>query len=305
MALKKDFKYLEHSFYLLAIKCCSFLFRNSTRKGMYRWAGALGALLYAVDGKHREAAISGLTQAFNGSKSKKEVKALTAQCFTAMAKSGGEMVFYLGKPDQVRESVRIEGVEHLREGLAKGKGVVLVSAHFGNFVLMLARLCLEGYRMHVIMRPLKDKRIEDIFMPEARRLGLNPIYSLPRPACVQQALKALRKNETVFIPVDQNFGTGGVYVDFFNRKAATAPGAVVFAERTGAAIVPCFIIRNPDDSHTIRFEPAIEPERAGEREECVRVTLQRITALIERYIREYPQEWTWIHRRWKSRPKPA
>jgi Kdo2-lipid IVA lauroyltransferase/acyltransferase len=303
MFFKRFTKYIENAFYLFVLKTCSFIFRTATRKGMYRFAHALGMLLFTVARKHRKTAFSGLKHAFNGSKTPAELKRLVAECFISMATSAAEMAFFLRKPGQVRESVCIEGAGHLREGLARGKGVVLVSAHFGNFPLMLARLCLEGYRTSVIMRPLKDDRIERMFIPEARRLGLTPIYSIPRPACVQQALKTLRKNELLFIPVDQNFGTGGVYVDFFNRQAATATGPVVFAERTGAAIIPCFIIRHPDNSHTIKIEPMVLLERGDDHGEFLRSSLQRITGIIERYIREYPQEWSWIHRRWKSRPR--
>lgn len=300
--LKTISKSLSHFFYLVLAKIFVFVFRRSSKRGVYKFARKIAFLWFLIDKRHREAALSGLSYAFNGSMTKKQVRELALESFRSMSKSAAEMGYFLGKPGQVRESVRIEGVCNLQEGLAAGKGVILVSAHFGNFVLLLARLCLEGYKTHVVMRPLKNREIEKIFLPEARRIGLTPIYSIPRQACVQEALKALRRNEILFIPVDQNFGTGGIYVDFFNRKAATATGPVVFAERTGAAIVPCFIIRNPDDTHTIRIEPVLKLDRGADHQEYLHTALQKITGIIEGFIRAYPQEWTWIHRRWKSRP---
>lgn len=295
-------KYFSNLFYLILAKAFVFIFRRSSKRAVYRFARKVAFVWFLTDKRHREAALSGLSYAFNGSMTKKQVRELALESFRSMSKSAAEMGYFLGKPGQVRESVRIEGAEHLREGLAAGKGVILVSAHFGNFVLLLARLCLEGYKTSVVMRPLKNREIEKIFLPEARRIGLTPIYSIPRQACVQEALKTLRRNEILFIPVDQNFGTGGIYVDFFNRKAATATGPIVFAERTGAAIVPCFIIRNPDDTHTIKIEPVVKLDRGADYQEYLHAALQKITGIIERFIRAYPQEWTWIHRRWKSRP---
>jgi KDO2-lipid IV(A) lauroyltransferase len=305
MFRKRFVKILEHELQLFILKVCSFLLKNATRKGIYRFAHGLGTMLFLFDGRHRRAAISGLSFAFNGSMDHEQVKKLTRECFVSMAKSGCEIGFFVKKPRLIRDSVTIEGERYLLEGLARGKGVILVSAHFGNFPLMLGRLCLEGYKTSVIMRPLKDNRIEQFLAGEVRRIGLTPIYSIPRAECVKLALRTLRRNELLFIPSDQNFGTGGVFVDFFNRKAATATGPAVFAERTGAAIIPCFIVRHPDNTHTIHIEPVLEPVAAESQEAYIQGTLQKITDVIERYIRQYPQEWTWIHRRWKSRPKTA
>ena len=268
---------------------------------MYTFARLLGMVLYVFSYKHRRVAYQGLEQALeltNGRRHK-----IVLKCFMSIAKTGAEMAFFLKKPDEVRRQVRICNAGVLEAALKRGKGVVLVSAHFGNFPLMLGRLSLEGYPVSVIMRPMKDPRIADMFMPECRRVGLKPIYSIPRRECVEQALRCLRGNGILFIPVDQNFGTGGVYVDFFGRKAATATGPVVFAERTNAAVIPCFIVREKDNSHTIIFEPEVELVDWKSRPSHIQDNIQKITCIIEGYIRKYPHEWSWIHRRWKSRPK--
>ncbi|MGE5309153.1 MAG: lysophospholipid acyltransferase family protein [Deltaproteobacteria bacterium] len=303
MFLKRFVKYAENLFYLTIIRTCSFIFRFSSKSGIYRIARKIAFLMFIFDGRHRRTALEGLSHAFKGSLDRRQVKALALESFRSMVKSGAEMGFFVGKPGSIRESVVIEGEENLRAALARGKGVILVSAHFGNFPLLIARLSIEGYPTSVIMRPLKTRGIENIFLPETCRLGVTPIYSIPRAACVAQTLKTLRRNGIVFIPVDQNFGSGGIYVDFFGRKAATATGPIVFAERTGAAIVPCFIIRNNDNNHTLRIEPQIPLQRSEDYQAYLHDSLQRITSIIEDYIRRYPQDWTWIHRRWKSRPK--
>jgi KDO2-lipid IV(A) lauroyltransferase len=168
---------------------------------------------------------------------------------------------------------------------------------------MLAKLSLEGYKTSVIMRPLKEGRVEEIFEAERSRIDIETILSIPRRACVEGAIRSLRRNRSLLIPLDQNFGTGGVFVDFFGTKAATATGPVVLAQRTGAAILPCFIIRQDDDTHEIIFEPEIKLEICSNEDETITKNIQKITDIIESYIRKYPSQWSWIHRRWKAQPK--
>ena len=146
------------------------------------------------------------------------------------------------------------------------------------------------------------RKIEKRFLAQRTRLGLNTIYSVPRKECVDNSLKALRNNELVFIPIDQNFGTGGVFVNFFGKQAATAVGPIILAQRTRAALLPCFIIREPDDTHKIIFEPVLNLDQGKDARDTVFINTQKLTGIIEKYIRKYPAEWGWIHRRWKSQP---
>ena len=208
----------------------------------------------------------------------------------------------IDRPLLMKKRVEFEGKKHLDAALSQGRGVILVSAHFGNFPLMLGKLSMEGYKTGAIMRPMRDNRAEKFFIEKRRKFKIRTIYSQPRQACVENTIKALRNNEIVFIPIDQNFGTGGVFVNFFGKKAATATGPVVLALRTKAMILPCFIVRQKDDTHKIIFEPPIDLEKDRLRKGIIIDTTQRLTDIIEAYIRIYPAEWGWIHRRWKSKP---
>lgn len=111
----------------------------------------------------------------------------------------------------------------------------------------------------------------------------------------------MRNKGFLFIPLDQNFGSGGIFVDFFGQKAATATGPVVLAQRTGVAIVPCFILRGADNRHKIIFEPALVVEKSETEEQTIALNIQKITTIIERYIHRHLEEWGWIHRRWKTK----
>jgi len=269
---------------------------------IYGFARNLASLGFIIARKQRKIALENLTIAFEREKSKAEIDQIAKDCFTFMAKAGLEVMFFMDKPNLLKKHIEFAGKENLEAALAKGKGVILTSAHFGNFPLMLAKLSLEGYKTTGIMRYMRDERAEKFFMAKRTQLGIKTIYSQPRKACVENSIRTLRNNELLFMPIDQNFGTGGVFVDFFGKKAATAVGPVVLALRTKAAIIPSFIVRQKDDAHKIIFEEPLNLEEGRTYQETIIINIQKLTNIIESYIRKYPAEWGWIHRRWKTRP---
>ena len=251
----------------------------------------------------KQIARESLQIAFGPTKNKEEVEAIIRKCFENFGKGMVELMYFMSHPSMIKEKVSIDGGKYLSQALQEGKGVIAVSAHFGNFPLMLLRLAQEGYKTNAIIRPARDPEIEKYFLEQRTKLNLNTIYSHPRKQCVDSTIRALRNNELVFIPLDQNFGNGaGVFVDFFGQRAATATGPVVFAKRTGALILPMFIIREKGDQHRIIIEPPLILEERANDEEMIYVNVAKITNLIEQYIRKYPHEWGWMHRRWKSKP---
>lgn len=253
--------------------------------------------------KQRRLAHESLTIAFGKEKNKDEINKIAKECFENLGRGMIELIYFMAHPRMIQEKVFFEGKEHLDEALSAGKGVIAVSAHFGNFPLMLLRCAQEGYKVNAIIRPARDKQIEEYFLNLRTSLGLNTVYSHPRKQCVDTSIKVLRNNEFLFIPLDQNFGSGGgVFVDFFGQKAATATGPVIFAMRTGAPLLPVFTVRERGDFHKIIIEPPVFLEKKEDDKETILFNTSRITQIIEKYIRRYPQEWGWMHRRWKSRP---
>jgi KDO2-lipid IV(A) lauroyltransferase len=132
--------------------------------------------------------------------------------------------------------------------------------------------------------------------------GVKTIYSYPRKACVSSIVKALRDKELVIIQMDQNFGTGGVWVKFFGELAATPVGPIVFALRTGAPVVPVYIYREAKGKHCIKFFPEEELIVTEDKDKTILLNAIKFTRVIESWIRTVPVQWGWIHRRWKSRP---
>ncbi len=303
MDFKKINKKFSYFIGWLLLTVCSAIIRKTPWRYLYVFARHMGNFGYIIAGRQRKIALDSLTTAFGREKPPEEIRRIAQDCFIYMAKSGVELIYMTERPDFLKLRMQLVGKKILDEALARGKGVILVSAHFGNFPVMLARLSVEGYKVAAIMRPMKDVKVEKLFLRNREKLNINTVYSQPRKTCVEDSIRALRENSLLFIPLDQNFGTAGVFVDFFGRKAATATGPVVFAQRTGAAIVPCFIIRQKDDTHKIVFEPPLQLTEGKTEQETITLNVQKITTLIETYIRRYPAEWGWIHRRWKSTMK--
>ena len=266
---------------------------------------ALIALAFVMVKRMRKLSRESLTIAFGKEKSEREIEDIIRTCFSNLGRSAIEMLYFTQRPQMITAKLAfVPGArENLEAALAEGKGVIAVTAHFGNFPLMLLYLARMGYKTNAIIRPARDEVIEKTFQDTRTRLGLHTIYSYPRVECVKESLRVLRDKEILCIPLDQNFGTGGVFVEFFGQKAATATGPVVFAARTGAVILPIFIARDADDRHKIMTEPHFAIEARATDEETTQYNVAKITGIIETYIRRYPNEWGWMHRRWKSKPK--
>jgi KDO2-lipid IV(A) lauroyltransferase len=302
MELKKIRKFFSRLSAWIGLSICSLIIRVIPPGYLYSFAEKISALAYSFANKYRKLALDSLSIAFGKEKSPEEIEQIAKDCFRNIAKGAVELMFFFDKPQLLKDKVELAGVENLDNALARGNGIILVSAHFGNFPLLLGRLAVGGYKAGGIMKPMHDTRMEEVFRKKREKYGVRTIYSQPRTACVNDTIQALRNNEIIFIPIDQNFGSGGIFVNFFGQKAATATGPVVLAQRTGAALIPCFIMRQSGDRHKIIFEPEVKLQEGSDARDTVLVNIQTLTDIIERYIRKYPAEWGWIHRRWKSRP---
>lgn len=266
-------------------------------------AGATMTIAYPFLIRLRRTAKESLTIAFGKEKSPEEIARIQKKCFRSMGYGMVDMLYYLNHPENVSAMVYMEGREHLDEALKRGKGAIVTVAHFGNFPLMMFYCALQGYKVSSIIRPSRDPKMEEKLLNLRTASGLNTIYAQPRKKCVSECLEVLRKNEVLFVPLDQHSGTAGsVLVDFFGRPAATATGPIVLAKRTGATILSMFITRRENKMQRVFVEPPIDLVDDPDNEKMLQANVQRITDTIERVVREYPYEWGWMHRRWKINP---
>ncbi len=198
-------------------------------------------------------------------------------------------------PSNVHQWIRYEGFEHFEEAKRRGKGVLFATGHLGNWELSAYAHALMTEPMHVVVRPLDNPRIDRLV--EQRRSGSgNRIIG--KKDLLRGVLKALSANEAVGILLDQNAGLDdGVFVDFFGLKASANVGFTKLAQRTGAAVIPGFAVWSPQEQrYILRFYPIVE--MTGD----LVADTQALQTALEAAIREYPDQWLWIHRRWKTRP---
>jgi KDO2-lipid IV(A) lauroyltransferase len=303
MTKKEFFRALSYGFGRTLIGICDAGARVVPLSFLYWFANAIGFLGYHLAFKHRGIAIESLTRAFGAAAPDKEIRRICRECFNTMSGAAVEFFMFMRYPERIRRFVEIEGLENLEKALSKGKGVVAISAHFGSFPLLLSRLSLEGYKVNTMLRHMRDKGLDQLFEKKRDMMRVGSVYTQPRQECVNDSLRVLRNNEVLFVQLDQNFGTAGVFVDFFGAKAATATGPIIFSRRTGAPIVPMFIYRVRGPHHKIVIEPEVPFQEGLGKEGTVLTMVQKLTDIIEQYIRKYPHEWGWIHKRWKARPK--
>lgn len=258
------------------------------------------AIGFLFTGHLRKTARESLKIAFGKEKTDDEIEAIVKKCFTNFGRGMIEMIYFNEHLHMMEKHVTFEGRENLEKALAKGKGVVAVTAHFGNFPLMLMRMARLGYPTHIMMRHTRDPEIDKFLLQKRNEANLKTIFTMPRREAVINTLKALRNNEIVFILMDQNFGSeGGVFVEFFGKKAATAPGPFILAQRAGAPIVPIFIYRE-GEMNKVEIQPEVVLEERPTNEETIEANVVKLTKIIEAQIRRYPHEWGWMHRRWKT-----
>ena len=272
------------------------------------WAVNMIAKVFLITGytftmRQRRIARKSLEIAFSGEKTDAQITDIIRKCFFNFGRGMVEMIYCLSHPEMIEKKVTFQGLEKVDKALKEGRGIIAVTAHFGNFPLMMLAFANRQYKVSCVIRPTRDNEVEEYLSRKRSQVGLKTVYAKPTRTTVTESLKVLRNNEILFIPIDQNFGSnGGVYVDFFGRKAATATGPVVFAHRTKAPIVPMFIIHKNDHEHLVIVEDPITLEEGKDEQDTLLINTSRITQLIEQYIRRYPHEWAWMHRRWKSRP---
>jgi len=256
-------------------------------------------LWYSFAIRLRRIARESLLTAFGAEMTETQRRRIIRQCFENVGHSMTDLIYFSQYPEGVTQRFRLEGQQHLDQALQRGQGVVMVTAHFGNFCLMMLDLAQRGYKMNCIIRRARDVDVDMTIFHSMTRVGVKPIYSTPAHQSVQESLKVLRNNEILCVLLDQHFGSGsGVYVDFFGNKAATATGPVVLARRTGAPVLPVFTIQD-GEAYRVIIEPPVTLEQ-GDSEDALTTDVAKLTHIIESYIRRYPTEWGWMHRRWKK-----
>ena len=262
----------------------------------------LGGCAYRVLVRERRRALRHLGMAFPATAPATRAR-IAREAFRNAGRSFAELARWGYVKERLAERITLEGTEHVRQGLAMGRGLVAVTGHIGNWELLAATFAQLGYPLYVVARLVNDDRFDALIDAFRRAAGVRVIRR-DDPLALREVVRALRAGGLVALLVDQDTRGPGVYVPFFGHLAHTSPGAAIIALRTHAPVVGAFIQRRAHGHH-VRIEPLYGLQPAPGRRPSVEELTARITASIEEQIRRSPGEWVWWHRRWRRQPPPG
>jgi len=279
-------------------------FINLLPEGIALWIGRqVGRMMYWLDIEHRRVALGNLRIAFGQEKSKKEMRFIAKKNFQNL---GMMVVEFFQIPymdlENYQKKVETEGVEEALKVLDENKGALLLIGHFGNWELMAFMSKVINKPILVIAKPIKNNRFLERWFIESREgIGLELI---PPKNATPKVVHALSENKLVGIMFDQRGKRSkGIWADFFGRKVPTTPGLAVMALRSGAPVLPVFMIRIGFQKHRLIVKKPLELIQTGNFAKDVETNTQLFNQVLEAIIREYPEQWLWIHRRFERKSR--
>jgi KDO2-lipid IV(A) lauroyltransferase len=262
---------------------------------------ALAQFIRVLHGKLRRVGMRNLQLAFPEMPARERGK-LVRKVFTSLGRQFAEVcLFPRYTAKNVSDAVIYDGFENFDRASQRGKGVLFLTGHLGGWELSAFAHSLYGHPLYFVMRPLDNPYLDELVRRYRTMHGNTPIL---KDDPVRELLRAMKQGSTVGILMDTNMTPPeGVFVDFFGIPACTASGLARIALRTDSAVVPGFTLWDPVlRKYRLRFDPALQLQRTGNNEEDILANTQLFTKVIEDFVRRYPDQWLWVHRRWKTRP---
>src|ERR1035438_6119119 len=262
----------------------------------------LAWVVYLLHVRLRQVGMRNLALAFPEKSEVERARILRAE-FASLGRQLAEVCHF---PEYTLENIEqvvvYDEFKNYEQAYARGKGVLLFAGHFGGWELSSFVLSMHGHWMHVIMRGMDNVYLGALIL---RYRTMHGNKAVDKDDFVRGLLSAMKAGEVVGMLMDTNMTPPqGIFVDFFGIPACTASGLARIALRTDGAVVPGFTIWDPAlRRYRLRFDPAVELIRTGNLEADIAANTQRFTKVIEDYVRKYPDQWLWVHRRWKTRPE--
>jgi KDO2-lipid IV(A) lauroyltransferase len=262
-------------------------------------AGGLGTAAFFLLVKERRKTLYHLQMALGGERSPEDRQRIALECFRNLGRTFFE-VLTLDRltRDELDRLVTFEGEEGLKAAADDGRGVLFVTAHIGNWELLGGAVAMR-YPLAVVAAPIYDRRVEKVMIGLRAAHGIETLVR-DSPSALKRMIAMLRRGGVVGLLIDQDTKADGVFVPFFHREAFTPTGPASLAYRTGASVVVGFIVREGRERHRIILHGPLPLPRTGDIERDIRDQTAGFTRMIEEQIRRTPEQWIWMHRRWKT-----
>lgn len=282
------------------IICFQSLVKHAGPRGTAYWGKVIGFLFYKFSSRYRKIALKNLQMVYPEATMKENLR-ITRSVFANFGMSATEFLRLPSMPEhEFTDRITMEGKEYLDAALALGKGVLMVTAHFGNWELMSARLMREGYLLDAIARD-PELAATSRLLREIRES--RTLYNVYPKTSLLPVTRALKQNRIVGVVADQH-DFNGIVIDFLGHPARTPVGPAALALLTGAQLMSAFCYRKADYSFHIRLYPNFSPEATGDKAADIERIIKRLTATTEEVIREFPEQWLWFHDRWRPYALP-
>lgn len=239
--------------------------------------------------------------AFGKEQRAEEIRALSKRVFEYLGKNTGEMLratVTVGNQDDLDKILEVHGYENFEKANAKGKGIIFLTSHLGAFDLQITVMALRGLNPNIIGTPLKDARLNDLLWEYRNKHGA---IAIERGKETFRLIKVLKSAGSVALLIDQDTKVKSRFVNFFGMPAATPVGATVLAMKTGASVVPTYVYLGDDWKQHMHILPEVSIQLTGDDETDMVYNTQALTNLTEQHIRNHPEQWVWMHERWKTK----
>lgn len=282
---------------VLLVKIILFAARMVPYRAATAIGGLIGSIGYLLLPKERGRALDNLRAVFPG-RDQHWINDAGRRTFRHLGRSLMETLAMTR--DRLGREVVIDGMDRLKTALAQGKGVVYVTGHIGNWELMAAAVA-QTCTVSVVAAPLKPEPLNDMIVGLRERLGVRTIVR-SRPGAAKELIRVFRENRILGILIDQDTDVEGAFVPFMGREAWTPTAAAEMAARFGAPVVYGFIRRGPDGRHRVTIVGPLDLMRSGHPDRDIITNTAMLTKCIETTILQEPEQWVWMHRRWRRRP---
>ncbi len=261
----------------------------------------LGTVVHRIDRRHRLIALENLRAAFKTEKSEAELAQILRGVYQNIGRSAFEALrLGIMSPEEIKARTEIEGFEHYAAARKANKGVILLGAHFGSWEWIPLALGVENTPLHVIVRPIDNPYLDQMIQSMRERFGN---FVMNKRTETGEIIKLLRQGKSIGFLLDQDVGRHkAIFVNYFGRPAATNKALATIALRTRAPVIPMFILRKKGGHKLVIEKPIILPKTGSLKKDMVEATTL-FTQKIESYVRQYPDHWLWLHRRWKTQPE--
>ena len=263
-------------------------------------ADFLGRIVFLADRRHRRIVIDNLTHAFGHEKNRFEIRILAKRVFMNLMLIVFEIGWSLNLDEkQLGKYFTIDGRSNVKNAYEKDRGLLILTAHFGCFELLTVIGAMMKHPLSMVVRPLSFKPLDHFFVDLRTRFGAKII---PKQRSFRAILRSLERKEIVVLLMDQNVDWyEGVFVDFMGRRACTNSGLALLALKTQAPVVPGFLIREKTGFRA-ELGPEIPLIKTGDKRKDVELNTLQYNRIIEEMVCRYPEQWFWVHQRWKTKP---